>query len=129
MSTPCRLRILVIDDDEVLLATTEALLAAADYAVETHHGAFGASAAIMKSRPDLVLLDVNMPGLSGPALAELVRARTWGERMRILFYSSSEAEELARAVAASGADGFVRKGDRASLLAEVARALGKGSAA
>ena len=36
---------------------------AAGHEVSTHAGAFGATQVIMKTRPNLVLLDLNMPGL------------------------------------------------------------------
>lgn len=117
-------RILIIDDDEVVLATTQALLQAVGYEVSTHTGPFGASSVISSTRPDLVLLDVNMPGLSGPGLAALVRRQTRAAGVRIFFYSSSDDEVLQASVDSTGADGYIRKGDRAELREEIARALG-----
>lgn len=123
MSERKRPRILIVDDDDVILATTEALLEAGGYDVATHNGPFGASAAIMKIRPDLVLLDVNMPGLSGPGLATLVRGEAAAKDLRIYFYSSSEESVLREAVEETGADGFIRKGERSELHKKVAQAL------
>ncbi len=119
-----RRRILIVDDDEVLLATTGALLEAAGYEVATHSGAFGASRVILDTRPDLVLLDLNMPGLSGSGLAALLREREGGKDVRIFFFSSSDDEVLETAVKEAGAHGFIRKGDRAELWQKVGEALG-----
>ncbi len=120
-----RARILIVDDDEVVLATTEAVLAAACYDVTTHLGAFGASSLIARTRPDLVLLDLKMPGLSGSALASFVREQAWADDVRIVFYSSSEEEVLRAEMKQTGADGYVRKGDWAKLRAAISKALGE----
>jgi PleD family two-component response regulator len=116
-------RILVIDDDEVILATTEAVLGARGYRVTTHRGPFGASAEILRSKPDLVLLDLDMPGLSGHALAALVRGNEEAAGVRIVFYSSSDDETLQAAVDEAGAHGYIRKGDRKLLGERIAKAL------
>jgi DNA-binding response OmpR family regulator len=116
-------RILIIDDDEVMLATTEALLQAAGYAVSTHLGAFGATSAITTFLPDLVLVDVNMPGLSGTGFAALVRGMARFDGIRIYFLSSQDEEGLRASVEESGADGYILKGDRAELLRRVAAVL------
>jgi CheY-like chemotaxis protein len=119
-----RPRILIIDDDEVVLATTGALLEAAGYEVATHAGAFGATSAIRERRPDLILLDLDMPGLSGTGLAMLVRRTGHFDGIRILFYSSSDEACLRASVEETGVDGYVRKGDRVQLQRRIASALG-----
>jgi PleD family two-component response regulator len=118
-----RCRVLIVDDDEVILATTEAILQAAGFDVSTHKGPFGASSKIVTTLPDLVLLDVNMPGLSGPGLAALVRDKPEAANVRIYYYSSSEDAFLQQKVEETGADGTIRKGDRSGLGEKVARAL------
>ena len=79
-------RILVIDDDESHLAATSGILEAHGYDVATHRGAFGATGRVLKEAPDLVLLDVNMPALSGEGLVPLLRDRS--PSTRILLYLS-----------------------------------------
>lgn len=116
-------KILIVDDDEVVLATTQALLSAAGYEVSTHAGAFGASSTIGKTRPDLLLLDVNMPGLSGPSLADLVRREPWARKLRIVFFSSGDDDVLQATVDQAGVDGYVRKGDRTELQQKISRSL------
>lgn len=118
-----RASILIIDDDEVLLATTQALLEAVGYEVRTHAGPFGATSVIMSTQPDLVLLDVNMPGLSGPGLVDVIRSKASAPASRIFFFSSSDDEVLRAAVEETGADGYLRKGDRTQLAQDVERAL------
>ncbi len=119
-----RARILVIDDDELLLLTTKAVLEAEGYEVETHCGAFGATGVIQRSPPDLLLLDVNMPGLSGLGLLDsLAGTHPPSEDMRILLHSSNDADSLRLAVRRTAADGYVCKGDPAELRRRVEAAL------
>jgi len=58
-------RILVIDDDEMLRDVVSAMLEADDRVIEVAAGGAEGLAAIAARRPDLVVLDLYMPGMSG----------------------------------------------------------------
>jgi CheY-like chemotaxis protein len=116
-------RILVIDDDLTHLDLTRELLEAEGHAVAVHRGAFGATERVMVERPDLVLVDVNMPALSGEGLVAVLRAREQTRDARILLHSSNDAEALRRSAARLGVEGFVCKGDPAELRRKVDAAV------
>jgi DNA-binding response OmpR family regulator len=116
-------KILLIDDDERLLETTRALLEADGYEVAVHDRGFQATAAAMGYQPDLILLDVNMPGLSGESLASLLRGNERTATIPVLFYSSNDEDALRRLARERGAAGYVPKGDSAALRRRVAAAL------
>jgi DNA-binding response OmpR family regulator len=59
------LRILVVDDDPIGSRMLDFILTEQSYSVELAENARGALALIQKQLPDLILLDVNMPHLSG----------------------------------------------------------------
>jgi CheY-like chemotaxis protein len=65
--------ILIVDDDPVYSDMTKQRLERAGHRVTVHVGPFGATAAARKPDIDLVILDVFMPGLSGPDLLTLIR--------------------------------------------------------
>src|SRR5262249_26271874 len=69
-STTRRMRFMVVDDDPVVLEVTRERLSFMGYDVIVRESALGTSAAILRERPDVVLLDVNMPSLSGEQLAQ-----------------------------------------------------------
>lgn len=115
--------ILVVDDDPKHLQTTKELLELGGYKVETQDSPFGTTELINSLKPDLVLMDVNMPGLSGERLCSLIRSRVGIERTIILFFSSNDEDSLRQAVRRHGADGYVCKGDMAALRHKVAQAL------
>jgi CheY-like chemotaxis protein len=116
-----RKKILIIDDDPRHLQTTRGLLENAGYEVVEHPKPFGTMEIIIKQRPDLVLLDVNMPGLSGDRLCALVKA---GHKApAILLHSSNDEDILRQAVIQCGANGYVCKGDVATLRRKIAQVL------
>jgi len=58
-------KILIVDDDEDILLIVQTILASAGYsAITAHNGREGVDMAL-ELRPDLILLDVMMPELSG----------------------------------------------------------------
>jgi DNA-binding response OmpR family regulator len=66
-------RILVVDDDPEILAMLGTRLAKRGYAVSTASDGHRALELAMTERPDLVLLDVMMPGKSGWEVARAIR--------------------------------------------------------
>lgn len=126
--TNTKKRILLIDDDERLLLTTSTLLEYEGYEVLTHKSAFGATTAIIASKPDLVLLDVNMPGLSGEGLADVIRANKNAAHVKLVFFSSNDEQDLRRAVSEHHADGYICKGDLFSLRERIAALLNSAAA-
>ena len=60
-----RREILVVDDDRTMVESLDAILSEAGYAVRTASNAMAALESVRARRPDLVLLDVMMPGRDG----------------------------------------------------------------
>jgi CheY-like chemotaxis protein len=117
-------KIMVIDDDENSCRLAEITLRRAGYDVTVRTHALGSSAEIKSFKPDLILLDVMMPGLSGEALADVIAAGI-KTRPKILFYSNKSPQELSELVKKKGVEGFVCKIDGPSaLLKTVEQTLG-----
>ncbi|HEY4106472.1 MAG TPA: response regulator [Polyangiaceae bacterium] len=101
--------ILVIDDSEVVLEMTRFTLERAGFRVLTRDRAQGSIVAILHEQPDLVLLDVNMPSMSGESIAEILSRAGPARGTTIVLYSSLPANALRMKVLASGAHGFIQK--------------------
>lgn len=111
---------MMIDDSELLLDVVGETLRDAGYEVVTRSLAVGAGAAIARERPDLVLLDVSMPLMSGDEITEAMRSTSLAQGTWIVLHSDRPERELEALVERCGADGFIRKtSDRASFLADV----------
>jgi CheY-like chemotaxis protein len=116
-------RILIVDDDQAHLFSTRDILLAEGYEVFTHTHGFGVTNRARELKPNLILLDVNMPGLSGEKLAELMKANYTTRELPIVFYSSNDEDSLRQAVKRYGAKGYISKGSVTALRARVAQYL------
>ena len=104
------LRVLIIDDDDATLEVASALLEAEGYEVTVYNTGFGSSAKIMRDQPDIVLVDIEMPGLNGDDVIRLLKAQA-GSRVlpSFVFYSGRPQEELRELVFQTGASGSIQK--------------------
>ncbi len=123
-------QIAVVEDDPTIRAILEMALAGAGYAhVRSYERGDDAIADIRRRRPDLVLLDVMLPGLDGFSVAAAIRADQALAETRILMLTArTQPEDIVRGLD-SGADDYVTKPfDRKVLLARVRALLRRGAA-
>lgn len=116
-------RILVVDDDEALLESTKVTLEEEGYEVHVHPSAFGTVSMVRRIVPDLIMLDVNMPAMSGEELVALLRESGAGTCSQIVFYSSNDESSLRHLTLHYGVRGYVCKGDPGQLKLRVSRYL------
>jgi DNA-binding NtrC family response regulator len=115
-----RLSVLVVDDDPIALESVRDRLTRAGYDVAIREAALGTSTWILNNRPDVVLLDVMMPALSGKDIAALLKKR--GIDTVVILHSSVPSAELTRSAVESGAAGAMAKtSDEKVFLSEFAR--------
>ena len=88
-------RILVIDDDPVLLTMVSDYLDEAGFYVSTANcGIYSNNIIYGKTPPDLIILDVIMPLMSGVKKAKLLKQREKSAHIPIILMSSKEEQEL-----------------------------------
>jgi two-component system response regulator GlrR len=120
-------RILVVDDDPIVLEVVRARLEAAGHEVHTRENAIGTTQWVATHRPDFVLLDISMPAISGSELLLLLKKRDATSGAGVIFYSGLPPEQLANVVRDSGALGAISKSaDEVSFLDELERIMAKG---
>lgn len=113
-SSKHQLRVLVVDDNLAeLRLITEAFKANHPPAeVLTATNGIGALRELQRadcSRPDLVLLDINMPGLSGHEVLEHIKSDSKLRTIIVLMFSSSAAEADITRAYSSHANGYLSK--------------------
>jgi DNA-binding response OmpR family regulator len=101
-------KILILDDDFAFGDLTRRRLERMGFGVKLHAGAHGAMDSLLRDGFDLVILDVKMPGLTGPDVIKLIRSSSTGH-VKVMFYSSSDTHELRRLAEQNGAQAYLTK--------------------
>jgi two-component system response regulator MprA len=99
--------VLLVDDDARILRMLERTLTAEGYAVDAVADGGAALAHVERSVPDLIVLDVTMPGLDGLAVTRRLRARRLA--VPILLLTARDALEERVAGLDAGADDYLVK--------------------
>ncbi len=118
-------RILVIDDDATALLLMRAALARAGYDVVTADGGEPGLAAFRAQRCDMVMLDVEMPGLSGFDVCAQLRGESGDEVPIVMVTGMDDIASIERAYE-SGATDFIAKPINWALIGHRVRYLLRG---
>jgi DNA-binding NarL/FixJ family response regulator len=121
-----RIRVFVVDDHAVVRSGVRAEVGDAVDIVGEAADVAGAVEGIRRTEPDVVLLDVHMPGGGGRAILDAVAAGM--PAVRFLALSVSDAAEDVIAVIRGGARGYVTKAITGEELAEAIRRVHHGDA-
>jgi putative nucleotidyltransferase with HDIG domain len=101
------MRLLLVDDDSGFRALLRTTFEAVEVEVDEAASAAEAGARIVASRPDVIVLDVGMPGMDGLAFCSELKARPDTSEIRIvLLTGKDDVEDVA---GAAGADAFLLK--------------------
>lgn len=91
MSTP--VKIAVIEDDLPIAQMYELKLQNGGYTVKTAHDGQAGLKLCQEFVPDLILLDLRMPVMSGDEMLEKLRSTEWGANMRVVILTNISKDE------------------------------------
>lgn len=100
--------LLVEDEDNIALALTH-LIGRAGYGLRRVASGTDAMTALAEERPDLVVLDVMLPGKSGYEVCQLIRRDAELKGVKVLMITAGGGEMERRKGMAVGADAFMTK--------------------
>ena len=116
--------VLVVDDGEINRALVEAFLSDLDCRLRSAEDGPSALAAIDRETPDLVLLDVQMPGMDGYEVCRRIKAGPRGRLLPVVMLTALDNSTDRVLALEAGADDFMSKPvDRVELVARVRSAL------
>ncbi|KAF1687387.1 response regulator receiver protein [Pseudoxanthomonas broegbernensis] len=102
-------RILIVEDDRSQALFAQSVLHGAGMQAQVQMESAGVLEAIDQFQPDLILMDLHMPGLDGMRLTTLIRERPGFQLLPIVFLTGDPDPERQFEVLESGADDFLTK--------------------
>jgi two-component system response regulator ResD len=104
-------KIAIIEDDQAISQMYRIKFEAEDYDVETaENGELGLEL-IEKMRPNIVLLDLMMPVMSGEEMLAELRATDWGKTIKVIILTNRGEQEIPPEVKKLGVDAIILKAD------------------
>ncbi len=101
-------KILIVDDEKETLDFASEVLKK-EHDVSTTENWMQAIELIVEHNFDLIVMDINMPGLSGDKLAEVITNRISGKKVNIVLFSGIDEQDLRRKAEEVKAKGFIHK--------------------
>jgi CheY-like chemotaxis protein len=119
-----KLTVLVVDDDDFMCALLARMLAGAGYETMVAHSGAEVFAALRVVRPDLIVIDVLMPGMNGIDITRRLKATpALSEIPLIIVTGNSESATVKASLKAGAIDFVVKPVEREMFLRKVAHAL------
>lgn len=116
-------RVLVVDDEPLYRRTLRRLLQMQGYLVEEAHDGFQAGVQLTLFQPQLVTLDLSMPGLDGLAVLQYIREQQALATMQVVVISALSDDALLQATQLGAAAVFAKPFDNQQLLATLQQLL------
>ena len=119
-------RILVVDDEPVVREMLREIFELRGFQTDTAVDGFDAGVKLAQFAPDLVSLDLFMPGMNGFEVCKRIKENPLTSRIKVLAVTGFDTKENRVRIMAAGADGYLTKPvDTGKLLQEVNMLLSK----
>ncbi len=103
------LRVLVVEDSKVLQKLVAVSLKPLGVEIEARYDGVSGLEAAIEAPPDVMVLDIGLPGLTGWEVLERVRSDLRTRHVKVLILTAHAAEENRTKASAGGADRFMTK--------------------
>lgn len=103
-------RICIVDDDEQLLDVVDKILTNQGYKILGVSNAIGSSSKINYFRPQILIMDLKMPAVSGQNLLDIFQ-ETLNRMPKVIIFSGMDPQSLEQIAIDTRADDYVYKGD------------------
>ena len=106
-----RKRVLIVDDSEIVARLLKEELEQKGFEIQYAPDAEKATSIILKrqTRPDVILLDINMPRVDGAQFCRFVKKNEMFRSIKVIFCSGEARERVKHLAEECGADGYILK--------------------
>jgi len=119
-------KILIVDDDSRVQKYLHTMLSSNGYGIELASDGFEAGVKTIQFKPDLMILDLFMPGMDGFEVCKQVKNNSNTAHIKILAYTGYDTKENRDRIMQAGADGYlVKPVGKSKLLENLAELLNK----
>jgi DNA-binding NarL/FixJ family response regulator len=125
-----KIRVALIEDEDLIRTGLRDALSPDDRCQWVGDAADGQSGLrlITQTRPDVVIVDIGLPGMSGIEITQQIKAWPVNQQCRVMILTLNDSEEMVLAAFAAGADAYCMKDSRPGLLMEAIQATDAGFA-
>ncbi|MDF1818081.1 MAG: EAL domain-containing protein [Immundisolibacteraceae bacterium] len=102
-------RVMVVDDDPFTREIAQGLLESNGFSIQLQSSGHDALESLKQLKPDIVLLDINMPGIDGPETCRRIRALEDAEHLPVVMMTGSQDSRDIKRSFESQATDFVEK--------------------
>lgn len=104
-------KIAIVEDDQAISQMYRFKFEAEGYAVETaENGKIGLEL-VKNMQPDIILLDLMMPEMTGDEMLAKMRATPWGKNIKVVILTNKGEQEIPPAVKTLGVSAVILKAD------------------
>jgi|GEM_PF-516086 signal transduction histidine kinase len=107
MTSAIPIKLLIVDDDQTLCANLKSFFERYNYKIHVVHDGVSALSAVESFQPDVVFLDIGLPGMPGIDVLREIKNKSSG--IRVIMITGMAEEELQREARILGADEYVIK--------------------
>ena len=112
--------VLIVDDNSTNIKVIAITLRSQDYKLVIATNGNNAVEMVEKTRPDLVLLDIMMPGMDGYEVCKIIKSKKENENIPVLFLTAlDEKENLVKGFEAGGVDYITKPFNKDELISRV----------
>ena len=102
-------KILIVDDDPKIRELLDKILSSNGYRVEVASDGFETGSKILQFKPDLMILDLFMPGMDGFEVCKRIKTNPGASHIKILAITGFDINENRDRIMKAGADGYLAK--------------------
>ncbi|MFZ1258470.1 MAG: response regulator [Candidatus Saccharimonas sp.] len=104
-------KIVIIEDDQVINQMYRMKFEAAGFKVATASDGEAGVATAEKFKPDIILLDLQMPHMGGAEALALIRGSTWGKTIPVIILTNLGEEEAPKTLRQLGIHSYIVKAE------------------